>query len=219
MTGRVAPERLPIENGTLAWFRAHRWGISATDAPAVLSASPSLTAQELWKAKTGRDPAQVSDAELVRRADRDSSTFGIDLYLLRRYTEMTGRRARRAFGLWRSRTHPWMLASVDARVVGDRRIILVEKGLFGGYNPAVALPGMVQMQHTLEVTGADVADVIVMGGHDQRVAEVPRDEELIAEIVAVEAAFWRAVEAGRWPPTGPRSRCCRPRYSVMIRQD
>jgi predicted phage-related endonuclease len=100
-----------------------------------------------------------------------------------------------------------MLASVDGRVVGERRIIEVkrmdDREL---WDPGVPLPLRVQMQHALEVTGADVADVVAFVGANLRIAEVPRDDELIEEIVALEAAFWRAVEARRWPPAGTRSR-------------
>lgn len=64
------------------------------------------------------------------------------------------------------------------------------------------VPGhiMIQVQHQLAVTGKEKAFIgVVFGGSEDRVFEVPRDEQLIGEIEAAVSEFWWYVDNDTQP--------------------
>ena len=192
--------------GTTDWLDARNAGIGSSDAPVIAGESPYRSALELWAEKVGRVPRQEPDADQAR-------LFRIghlmEPVLLTLYTEETGRKTRREPRMLQHATLPWMLASLDARVPGEHRIVECKwsnaRRWTSGDEP---IPGdvFVQVQHAMAVARADVADVVALVGPSLRIVEVPRDDAFIEDLVRLEAVFWRHVEAGIPPaPDGSES--------------
>lgn len=197
---------MPVRQGTPEWLAARQEGIGSSDAPVIAGESPYRSALALWAEKSGRVPREEPDADTAR-------LFRIghlmEPLLLQLYTEETGRKTRREPRLLRHRQRPWMVASLDARVVGTRRIVECKWTHARRWSSAEEpVPGdvQVQVQHAMDVAGADVADVVALVGPTLRIVEIPRDPAFIAALVSLETAFWAHVESGTPPePDGSES--------------
>lgn len=200
-----AAVRLPVRQGTDEWAEARLSAIGSSDAPVIAGESPYRSALELWAEKTGRLPVPEPDAETAR-------LFRIghlmEPLLLQLYTEETGRRTRREPRLLRHRERPWMVASLDARVVGEPRIVECKWSHARRWSGDEAVPGdvAVQVQHAMAVAGAEAADVVALVGPRLRIVEVPRDDAFIGDLVELEREFWSHVESDTPPdPDGSES--------------
>lgn len=209
---------LGARQGTDAWIHARMAGIGSSDAPVVAGESPYRSALELWAEKSGRVPRQEPDADQAR-------LFRIghlmEPVLLTLYTEATGRKTRREPRMLQHSTLPWMLASLDARVVGEHRIVECKwsnaRRWTSGDEP---VPGdvLIQVQHAMAVARADVADVVALIGPSLRIVEVPRDDAFIADLLEIEADFWRHVQEGV-PPAADGSESTRRALARMHPRD
>jgi len=192
--------------GSEAWLLARLKGIGSSDAPVVCGESPYKSAIELWAEKTGRKPPEEPD-------EKTAALFRIgkamEPVLLGLYREMTGRKTRREPRLLRHRDWPWMLTSLDARVVGEGPRRIVEcKWTHARRWSGEEVPGdvMVQVQHAMEVAGAEVCDVVALVGPNLRIVEVQKDSRLIRTILGLEERFWRDVTEDTEPsPDGSES--------------
>src|SRR4029450_9487114 len=112
----MASEFEELEGQTRDGWLAHRKaGVGSSDAPVVLGASPYLSELALWAVKTGQVQDEPQELERMR--------WGRLLEPLIRgeYELRTGREVLYP-GPWttlRSRTRPWMLASVDGLLIHD----------------------------------------------------------------------------------------------------
>lgn len=204
--------------GTADWLEARNAGIGSSDAPVIAGESPYRSALELWAEKSGRLARQEPDADQAR-------LFRIghlmEPVLLTLYTEETGRKTRREPRMLRHPARPWMLASLDARAVGEARIVECKwsnaRRWTSGDEP---IPGdvFVQVQHAMAVARADVADVVALVGPTLRIVEVPRDDAFIDDLVELETAFWHHVETGT-PPAPDGSDSARTTLARLHPQD
>ena len=180
---------LAVRQGTPEWLDARLSGIGSSDAPIIVGESPYRSVLDLWAEKTGLAPREEPDAD-------QSRLFRIghlmEPLLLTLYTEETGRKTRLEPRMLRHRTRSWMTASLDARVVGERRIVECKWTNARRWSAGEDVPGdvQVQVQHAMAVAGADVAEVVALVGPSLRIVEVPRDDAWIADIVALEEEFW-----------------------------
>lgn len=187
-----------VRQGTDAWLAERRNGIGSSDAPVIAGESPYRSPLALWAEKTGRVPAEEPDADTAR-------LFRIghlmEPVLLTLYTEATGRRTRREPRMLRHPRLPWMTASLDARVIGESRIAECKwTNARRWATEEVPADVLIQVQHAMAVSGADVADVVALVGPSLRIVEVPRDDSFIADLIDLEADFWRHVTDGTPPP-------------------
>jgi predicted phage-related endonuclease len=103
-------------------------------------------------------------------------------------------------------TIPWMLANIDREIVGVPGVQILEcktAGEFGARLWREGVPEYVvcQVQHQLAVTGKQAADVaVLLCGQKLEVHRIERDDEVIARLIELEAAFWRYVETDTPPP-------------------
>jgi predicted phage-related endonuclease len=122
------------------------------------------------------------------------------------YRKQTGNRIRRVNAVLRHPTVPFMLANIDREVVGVPDVKILEcktAGEFGARQWREGVPEhvQVQVQHQLAVTGKRAADVaVLLSGQKLEVHRIERDDELIARLIPLEAAFWRHVETDTPPP-------------------
>jgi putative phage-type endonuclease len=104
----------------------------------------------------------------------------------------------------RSIARPWQIYSPDG-MAADRLVEIKTARTSEGWGE----PGTdevpdayaIQVQHGMAVTGLPRCDIAVLiGGSDFRIYTVPRDDALIEDLTAAEAAFWLRVERRDPPP-------------------
>lgn len=192
---------IPVSQGTPEWLDARRDLIGASDVPTITGSSPFRTSLvDLWAVKTRLlEPAPV-DAE-----DEERYWLGhaLEEPIAARYELMTGRRVRRANRLLRHPTIPWIGASLDRVVVGERRVLELKwapRGAWTGHTEPV--PGHVQdqVQIQMAVTGYPCADVAVLNGDHVEVHTLEADAGYQEALLTIaHERLWRHVQAGTMP--------------------
>lgn len=191
------------------WLAARTTGIGASEMPAVLGVSPWNSALELYAEKIGAAPREdLSESEIVQWGHR------LEPVIVTAYVERSGRWAERDGHLLRSTEHPWALCTLDARTCEPPRDQAapwpLEVKTTSAYRADDWVDGppdvyLVQIQHQMLVTGAELATIACLIGGQRLVwCDVPRDEQLIRKIVYHGALFWERVQRREAPdPTGP----------------
>lgn len=187
------------------WLRWRRRGIGGSDAAAVCGCSPWRTALEVYLEKTGE--AEVVDGEAVSAAALWGSLLETPVadYYASCHPEQT---IRRRHAILQSESHPFMLANLDRFIFCPARGRGVLEVKTGGAHRAGdwgenAVPDyyLLQMQHYLAVTGCDYGVfAVLLGGQTYVEREVARDDQLIADLIEIESAFWTRVERRDPPP-------------------
>jgi putative phage-type endonuclease len=174
------------------WLDARRSGIGSSDAAAVLGVYPWRTPLQTYADKIGLE----EDTEASEAAYWGTK---IEPLVLERFAAATGRTVRGAGMLIRSTSRRWQLATLDG--------VQMQEGRDGPGNVEVKCTGLVerwddgippyvyaQAQHQLAVTGYKWGSVAVLfNGREFFFKDFDRDEEFIAELVRMEATFWRRV--------------------------
>jgi predicted phage-related endonuclease len=99
-----------------------------------------------------------------------------------------------------------MLANLDREVIGAHDVQILECKTAGEFGARLWRDGVpdyvqIQVQHQLAVTGKKMADVaVLLCGQKLEVHTIRRDEELIANLIRLEAAFWNYVTGDTPPP-------------------
>lgn len=187
------------------WLAVRKSGIGGSDAAAAVGLNPYMSPLELWLIKTGRD------ANLAR-PDPDDTTEPVywgtllEPVVAASYTKQTGNRVRRVNAVLRHPTIPFMLANIDREVIGTPGVQILECKTAGEFGARIWREGVpeyvqVQVQHQLAVTGKSAAHVAVLiCGQKLEVHRIERDDDLIARLIPLEAAFWHYVETCTPPP-------------------
>lgn len=186
------------------WLDVRRQGIGSSDAAAAVGLNPYQSQLELWMHKSGKgDLLPVDDPN-----DESSPMYWgslLEPIVAAHYTKRTGNRLRRVNAVL---CHPqihWMLANIDREVVGVSDVQILEcktAGLHGAKLWRDGVPEYIQLQvlHQLAVTGKQAADVAVLiCGQELQIHRIERDEAMIKQLIALEAHFWEAVQAGIAP--------------------
>lgn len=206
--GRKHPALRLVETKGLPrtdWLEVRKSGIGGSDAAAAVGLNPYMSALELWLVKTGRDAN-------LPKPDADDTTAPVywgtllEPIVAASYTKQTGNRVRRVNAVLQHPTIPFMLANLDREVIGVTGVQILECKTAGEFGARLWRDGppeyvQVQVQHQLAVTGKSATDVaVLLCGQKLEVHRIERDEELIARLIALEAAFWRYVETDTPPP-------------------
>lgn len=179
------------------WLRTRRTGIGGSDASAVASLSKYESPYSVWMDKTGRvplDSVEASEAMLwgnllepVVRAEA-CKRLGLDV-------ELTG--------TLQHADRTWQLYNPDG-LLSDGGILEIKTSnqfLSGEWDDQVPDHAELQVQHGMAVTGAGHAWVAgLIGGQRLVVHRVDRDDDLIATLIDLEAAFWQHVLDDTEPP-------------------
>ena len=188
-----------------AWLKERRSGIGASEAAAVLGASPWKTAADVWAEKVGIAEARAAETEAMKWGLR------LEPAIADAYMEETGRivvRGDSPYRLLRAKKHPFLLATLDGEVVPiDER----GPGVFECKTAALwkkddwadepPLQYSIQNQHQLVVTGYGWgADAVLIGGqrflHTDFVGNAGFQSLLIQKL----EAFWELVVKEQPPP-------------------
>lgn len=172
-----------------------RTGIGASESPCIVGVSPFGNAISVWAEKVGIEIREATDA----------MELGLILEegVARLYAKKTGYELAH-FGTIRHPRYPWMLATPDLAVFGQRRIAQIK--LVGAHMAHHWVDGVpdyveVQVQHEMEVADADACDVLALiGGTDFRVLPVERDREMGRDLVSVCHDFWTKHVVGNEMP-------------------
>lgn len=187
----VAPADTPRER----WLELRRQGIGGSDALAVAGLDPWKTRMEVYLDKTG---------QLPERDATDAMAWGsmVEATIAGWFTARTGIRTRRC-GLLRHADRPWQMVSVD-RLTADGGVLEIKntghwrRGEWE--DDQVADGAEAQGQHALAVTGrGHVWFAAQIGGQPPVFRRIARDEQMIADLTAIEEEFWDLVLA-RTPP-------------------
>lgn len=180
------------------WLRYRKQGIGGSDAGAVCGLNPYRTAAHVFLDKTSGE-LEGADNEAMRQG-RD-----LEAYVASRFTEETGLKVRRANYIYQGEEHPFMIADVDRMIVGANAGL--ECKTASPYNADKWKEGqipphyLIQCLHYMAVTGADswYLAVVILGQSFQWV-KIQRDEEMIGNLIQIEARFWENhVKAGILP--------------------
>jgi len=183
---------------TKAQLEERRTGVGGSDAATVLGLNPFTTAYELYLDKLGEAPPE--DEDFLKEARYWGSV--LEQPVCDRYAEETGFKVQKANQLIRSKEHPFMIANIDRKVVGEDRKIGFEAKTAArpdGWGEAGSdeIPPyiMLQCQHYLAVTGYDVWDLAVLiGNRDYRMYRINPIETIIEQLIEAEEEFWDRVE-------------------------
>ena len=189
---------------TEAQLEERRTGVGGSDAATVLGINPFSTAYELYLDKLGQAPE-----EEISPFKAAAFYWGsvLEQPVADRYAEDTGYKVQKANNLIRSKEHPFMIANIDRKVVGEDRRIGFEAKTSArpegwGESGSNEIPAyiMCQVQHYLAVTGYDVWDLAVLiGNRDYRSYRITPIPEIIEQLIEAETEFWDRVQA-KAPP-------------------
>jgi len=184
---------------TKAQLEERRTGVGGSDAATVLGINPYNTQYELYLDKLGEAPPE--DADFLKESRYWGSV--LEQPVCDRYAEETGFKVQRANQLIRSKEHPFMIANIDRKVVGEEMRIGFEAKTAArpdgwGESGSDEIPPyiMCQVQHYLAVTGYDVWDLAVLiGNRDYRSYRINPIQSIIDDLIEAEEEFWDRVQA------------------------
>ena len=177
-------------------------GIGGSDVAAVLGISKWKTPVDLWAEKTGfKAPEPIKNPEAAH--------FGVLLedIVAREFMRRTGKTVHRKRGTLVHARHPFMLANIDRRVVGERAGLECKTNTaFGAHewgetgSDDLPLYYITQCVHYLEVLDYERWYLAVLiGGNDFRWYVIERRPQIAAPLIEREAMFWQSVLA-KEPP-------------------
>lgn len=128
----------------------------------------------------------------------------------------TGKKVRNINGILRNDKYPFAIANIDRAVVGEKAFL--ECKVTNSYSKKVWQMGVpihyqIQVNHYMAVTGATHCYVAALIGNEELIIHrIDRDEEIIDEIMKLEAMFWdKCILGGEIPaPDGSLD------YSIVL---
>jgi putative phage-type endonuclease len=187
-----------LRQNTPEWHRWRRQGIGASDAPVVMGEAPFRTRRYLWSVKTGL--ARETAAGPAARRGR-----ALEYTARAAYERHTGIQMEPLCLVHDG--FEWMRASLDG-LSFDGSIVLEIKCPWGNRDQAALRDGRIpahyyaQVQHQLEVSGANELHYWSFDGRAGTLVTVRHDRDYVAKLLEAENAFWTRVLEHRWPDEG-----------------
>ncbi|WP_097006456.1 YqaJ viral recombinase family protein [Lacrimispora amygdalina] len=188
------------------WLKLRKTGIGGSDAGAICGLNPYASPMSVYQDKTTMEVEEINNEAM--RQGRD-----LEDYVARRFMEATGLKVRRSNMMYRSEEHPFMLADVDRLIVGKDAGL--ECKTASAYNldkwkeDEIPAHYLIQCHHYMSVTGKQTWYIaVVILGCGFKYAEIPRDEDLIKNLVSIEKQFWNSHVVKRIIPDPDGSEAC-----------
>jgi putative phage-type endonuclease len=187
-----------LQQNTPEWHRWRMQGIGASDAPVVMGDAPFRTRRFLWSVKTGL--ARESAVGPAARRGRALEQVARSAYERHAGIPME------PLCMVHDRLE-WMRASLDG-LSFDGSTALEIKCPWRGRDLDALRAGRIpthyhaQVQHQLEVSGAEELHYWSFDGKAGTLVRVRPDREYVARLLDAEAAFWLRVLEKRWPDDG-----------------
>lgn len=184
------------------WLKQRSAGIGGSDAGAVMGVNPYKSPYTVWAEKTGFWKPADKDSERMRQG-RD-----LEDYVARRFMEETGKKVQKTNFSYQSPEHPFMLANIDRKVVGENAGLECKTASIftgGEYSKGgVPMSYYCQCLHYMAVMGFDRMYLAALVFGEQFVVITidrtdPGVEEDIAALIDAEAEFWALVESNTPP--------------------
>ena len=182
------------------WLRYRTMGIGGSDVSVIAGINPYRSVYQLWLEKTGQNEPAESENEYTH--------FGtiLEPVIRREFMERTGLKVRQKHMLLQSEEYPFMLANLDGVINLDGEMCIFEAKTASAYkldNWQSGIPPeyMMQVQHYMAVTGAAKTYIAALiGGNHFEYKLIERDDEVIAQIIAMEKLFWEVNVLGGIAP-------------------
>jgi len=175
-----------------AWLKLRNSGLGGSDASVIMGINPWKSRLQLWMEKTGgQEPEDLSGNQRVYWGMKNEANIA------EWFMEQTGKKVIRR-GMMQSCDYPWMLASVDREVVGEKAGLEIKTA---GVDQAkywrddnIPDAYYLQCQWYMGVTGYDRWYIAVLiGGNDARWNVVERNQEEIDHLIFEGQKFWNLV--------------------------
>lgn len=198
MTSSSKPVAIRLPESREEWLKQRNSGIGGSDAGAIMGVNQYRSAYTVWAEKTGFRKPTNTDSEAMRQG-RD-----LEDYVAKRFTEKTGKKVQRSGFSYQSAEHPFMLANIDRRVVGENAglecktaNIFAEDGYQKGGLP---MSYYCQCLHYMAVMGYDrMYLAALVYGRNFFVFEIDRSDPGVAEdidaLIHAESEFWELVQS------------------------
>lgn len=182
------------------WLKLRKRGIGGSDAAAVCGFNRWRGPLDVYRDKTTAVSPEV---------DNESMYWGrvMEPVLRNEFAKRSGLEVKEVPYMFSCQEYPFMLADIDGIAYEkDGSVSLLEIKTANGYTAKDWENGLpqeyyIQIQHYLAVCDLQKAYVVVLiGGNDFRYEAIPRDDETIRTIIALEADFWRNHVLGMNPP-------------------
>lgn len=182
------------------WLEMRKHGIGGSDASAVCGLNR-------WRGPLDVYLDKVSKA--TEQADNEAMYWGrvMEPVLREEFAKRTGLKTEAMPYLFSFKEYPFMLADIDGIVrEEDGSVSLLELKTANGFAASDWENGLpqeyyIQIQHYLAVCDLQKAYVaVLLGGNHFQYEEIPRDEETIRMIIAMEQNFWNNNILGMTPP-------------------
>lgn len=191
--------KIKIPESREDWLSERRKGIGGSDAGTILGVNKWKTPYALWLEKTGQISDEIPDTEAMwfgREAE--------DL-VAKRFESETGKKVKKSSYMFAHSQYPWMKATVDRLVVGEKAGLECKTANFfadSDYQEDVIPPSYyAQCMHYLAVTGLDRWYLAVLiPGKSFHTFVIERNEDEIQAMINVEQAFWTSVQERKDPP-------------------
>ena len=179
------------------WLEFRRRGLGGSDIAAIAGLSPWRSPMAVYLEKIGDIPGQ-EESEAMYWGKRLEDVVADEFAL------KTGLKVARKNAILQHPDHPWMLANIDRRIVGQKAGLECKTtsayGKENWENGKVPDMYLLQCQWYMAVTGYDSWWIAVLiGGNTFQYKEIQRDEEIIRHITEIGRDFWGLVE-NRTPP-------------------
>ncbi|MDP4094876.1 MAG: YqaJ viral recombinase family protein, partial [Bacillota bacterium] len=188
------------------WLRARMAGLGGSDAGAVCGVNRWKSPMDVYLEKI--DNKGITDRE------NEAMYWGtiLESIIAEEFTVRTGKKARRRNAILQSCEHPFMLANIDREIIGEKAILEIktvnEYGKDDWKNDKIPDSYMLQLQHYLAVMGYEKAYLAALiGGNKFITREIPRDPELIEDVIQIEKTFWDNLQK-KIPPSVDGSTAC-----------
>ena len=181
-----------------AWLKLRNTGLGGSDAGIIVGVNPWRSRLALWAEKTGQaEPEDLSANERIYWGAK------LEDMVAEWFCEKTGKRVRRR-GMMRSCEYPWMLASLDREVVGEKAGLEIKttgaEQWRNWEDDNIPDTYYCQVQWYMAVTGFDRWYIAVLIGGNRAIwKEVARNQAQIDMLIREGGRFWELVE-NRVPP-------------------
>ncbi len=181
------------------WLDIRKSGIGGSEVGAICGMNPWASAIDVYMDKLGLKD-EKPDNEAMRQG-RD-----LEEYVAKRFEEATAKKVRRRNAILQHDEHDFMLANIDRWVDGENAGLECKTAsVYAADNWSDGkIPAHYELQchHYMAVTGASKWYLCcLILNKSLEIREIVRDEEVIAQLIDIESAFWHNnVLAKAMPP-------------------
>ena len=190
-----------------SWLGLRSAGVSGSDCASCCGLSPWKSAHELWQEK--------ALGLVQQQPENDAMIFGrlLEPIVISEFTRRSGMTVHQMPAMLRHPKHNFMLGNVDGIVESKDRGYGVFEAKTTAYADSswdLSAPDhyILQLQHYMAVTSLKWACICVLiSGSRIRWNIIDRDDDLIADLIKLETAFWRYVVDKIPPPVDGSAAC------------